>query len=174
MLIKIINVAKAQGTSKAGKPYSYIDVTYKVGDKTESKKLFLNDPIATDVMSYKNGDTVEMTQAKEGDFWVWKTVSKVDGDTTNSEQQETSTKAAATKSTYIPDDQKQLLIVRQNCVGNAVKYHEGNVSTVHEVLKTASIFENYVFGRYLPPTSPDQHPATTDTDFVETDDEIPF
>ncbi len=135
MRIKIIHVAKAQGTSKAGKPYSYLDVTYKLGDKT---------------------------------------VSKVDGDTTNSEQQETTTKATATKSSYIPDDQKQLLIVRQNCVGNAVKYHEGNVSTVHEVLKTASIFENYVFGRYLPPTSPDQHPATTDTDFVETDDEIPF
>ena len=179
MQIKIINVEKAKGTSKAGKPYEFIDVTYKAGDKTESKKLFLNDPIGEQVLGFKNGDLVEMTQAKVGDFWNWTSVALcTPQDIVNSapvtSQQSHSSPSATQKTAYMPDDQKQLLIVRQNCVGNAVKFHEGGVADEHAVLKTAAVFENYIFGRYVVPTSPDQHSPTTNTDFSNVDDDIPF
>jgi hypothetical protein len=177
MQIKIINVEKAKGiAAKTGKPYDYIDVTYKAGDKTESKKLFMNDPIGVQVMGFKNGDFVEMTQTKVGDFWNWTSVSlSTPQDIVNSAPAQTQGAGQQTpKTTYVPDDQKQLLIVRQNCVGNAVKFHEGVDSDEHAVLKTAAVFENYIFGRYVVPTSPDQHSPTTKTDFVDEDDSIPF
>jgi hypothetical protein len=176
MQIKIINVEKAKGTSKAGKPYEFIDVTYKAGDKTESKKLFMNDPIGVQVMGFKNGDFVEMTQTKVGDFWNWTSVAlNIQQDIVNSAPGQPQGVVQQTqKTSYVPDEQKQLLIVRQNCVGNAVKFHEGQNADEHAVLKTASVFENYIFGRYVVPTSPDQHSPTTDTDFTNFDDSIPF
>lgn len=153
MQIKIINVEKAKGTSKAGKPYEFIDVTYKAGDKTESKKLFMNDPIGVQVMGFKNGDFVEMTQTKVGDFWNWTSVAlSTPQDIVNSAPVQTQGSTQTQKTAYVPDDQKQLLIVRQNCVGNAVKFFEGNPSPdVPGVLQVAALFEDYVYGRYIFP-----------------------
>lgn len=156
MQIKIINVEKAKGVSKGGKQYDYIDVTYKEGDKTASKKLFMNDPIGVKVLGFKNGDFVEMTQTKNGDFWEWTSVAlSTPQDIVNSAPAGSATGAvvgaARQQSTYVPDDQKQLLIVRQNCVGNAVKFAEGDNRDVHQMFEIAKLMEDFVYGRYIPP-----------------------
>lgn len=176
MQIKIINVEKAKGTSKAGKPYEFIDVTYKEGDKTASKKLFMNDPIGVKVLGFKNGDFVEMTQTKNGDFWEWTSVAlSTPQDIVNSAPAQTQVSVQqAQKTAYVPDDQKQLLIVRQNCVGNAVKFLEGESVSMEDLFVTAKAFEDYIYGRRTAKVILEEQSPTTSEDIKDFGDEIPF
>jgi hypothetical protein len=59
----------------------------------------------------------------------------------------------------VPDRERQDMIVRQNCVGNAVAYC-GSTADLETVIGVAQVFENYVHtGEYVKPEVDDDDEA---------------
>ena len=155
MQITVISAEKAQGTSKAGKAYSFIEVAYKgedgkvTGRKVmsfgESKKVF--DALST----AGNGDVFEINSVKNEStgYWDWIGATKSTGGAVATKPNPNPAPAGkVVGSNYeTPEERakKQVYIVRQSSIANAVAFLKGEDSPVERVIEVAKEFEKYVF-----------------------------
>ena len=157
MCIEVKSVDIVKATTKTGKPYEFIDLMYKnksFQDKVEGKKVmpFGNKEVFETLKNSDKGDVFYIGRTKNADgFWDWDKISQVPNESKEVGHQETSTKAApaASKSQpwETPEDRakKQLYIIRQSSLTNAVNTLVGNVNP-EEVKETAQNYINFVLG----------------------------
>ena len=187
MKIKVVAVELGNGTTKNGKPYEFIEVTYKnlsFEGKTESKKImpFGAKEVFNTLRNAESGTVYTLIREKDaGGYWQWIGIAEGDEPIDNGYTQKAAPNAAPTqgkvapnvspKSTYeTPEERakKQVYIVRQSSVANAIELlkTDKKVPAVDEVLATAKIFEDYVFGVNL-----DAEAVAVKTKLPELDDE---
>lgn len=176
MIIKVIDVEQGKATSKAGKPYDFLDVSFKnmtFQEKVEAKKIFPfgAKEVFSTLQKAGKGDvfTVLREKDKEG-YWQWV------GIAAGEVEMETGTTAApagakpagvATKSTFeTPEERakKQVYIIKQSSIGHAIEILKTDKKnpTVEEVLHTADILLDYVLGINL------------DADPAQVNEDIPY
>ena len=155
MQITVISAEKAQGTSKTGKAYSFVELAYKgedgkvTGRKVmsfgESKKVF--DALS----SAGNGDVFEINSVKNEatGYWDWTGATKSTGGAVGAKPNTTSTPAGkVVGSNYeTPEERakKQVYIVRQSSITAALTFLGGKTKSTDEVIQVAKEFEAYVF-----------------------------
>lgn len=165
MNITILSAVKSQGVSKAGKAYSYIELAYKGEDgQVKGKKImpFGDSKGIHDTLAQATpGDVYSITAVKnEGTgYWDWTNATKTNATSggANSATTSVASTATASKSTYETAEErakKQVYIVRQSSLANAVAfYRESGDYSVEDVVNTAKQFEAYVFDTGTPPAA---------------------
>lgn len=184
MKIKVVAVEAGKGTTKTGKDYKFIEVTYKnlsFEGKTESKKImpFGSKEVMATLEGASAGDVFTILREKDNDgYWQW--VGIAEGDVTIEKTGATApagaapTKAATpAKSTFeTPEERaaKQIYIVRQSSISSAIDTLKTDKKTpsVEEVIAVAKQYEAYVFGN-----EPKTAEATKLPDLPQ-DDDIPY
>ena len=173
--IQIVDVSSPVSVKK----YFTIEVSFKEDGKIKGKKLmsFVHPQVFKDVQNFVKGDLVEVETVKEGDYWQWVSVKKVEGGsapapaeggTSGGKQSYT----PATKSTYETSEERavrQRLIVRQSSLAQAVTVlNVGAKAPVDKdtVFGLAEAFTDFVF---------EQKPADLSKDyFADFEDDVPL
>lgn len=175
MTIQIIKVGKPQSKGT----YNAIEVTYKnlsQGGKVEGKNVVDFGDYAHVFEAAKtwqedqivNIQNEKIKNAKSGkEFWTWVDVLGEDVPAIKGESvaKDIKVDAAPTKQQWVPDADKQRLIVRQNSITNAVAYEGNNAGNSDDVLKTAEKFFNWVFE--VPSVKPAKAKKVESTEEVE-------
>lgn len=140
--------------------YDQIEVTFKnlnFDGKVDAKKhlSFVNQKVFDVLKKAQNGDTFTIERKKDGkNYWQWVGIT-AEGDEPQAAQLANKTTTTATqtapKSTYETADErakKQVYIVRQSSIANAIDTlkTDKKTPTVQEVLEVAKQYEAYVFG----------------------------
>lgn len=170
MKIKVSAIELIDATTKTGKPYQVVEVTYKnlsFEGKVESRKIM---PFGTTADSAKvlkdatPGSVFEVTAVKNAaGYNDWTAVVPSEASESAPSVKGVSTSVASTpvvKSSYETAEErakKQVYIVRQSSLTSAMTFLEltkaKNVDT-QAVLSIAKEFENYVFGITTSPKAP--------------------
>jgi len=161
--IEVIDSTIQTVPKKNGKgTYDKAIVTFKdlTFGKVDSKQImdWVEPEVFKTMAKAGKGQTYSIDREKDANgYWVWKTVARQDGEVSDSPtkgQEPVSAKAYSTqttRSTYeTPEEraQKQIYIVRQSSLANAIAYANGQGgAALSDVLETAAKFENYVFGK---------------------------
>lgn len=163
MQIEILNVV----VDSKGK-YQEAQLAYKDRDgKVQGKKIvsFKFPEVFEILKNAKEGEKYEIKPIKEGNFWNWAEAVKF-------EASQTAVVSKATpKSTYeTPEERavKQIYIVRQSSISNAIDYYkltEAKKVKPDDIIALAKEFEAYVFN---------SQSDKTDGGLSEMDDDIPF
>jgi len=135
--------------------YKMMEVAYKGSDGKVTSKKVMSFGAAAEVFkrltSAKQGDSFEIKSEKnDKGYWDWVGI----GDAGSGSVTAAKPAGNATpKSTYETAEERanrQVLIVRQSSLSNAVSYMALNnkkVPSVQEVVEVAKFFESYVFGK---------------------------
>lgn len=144
MRIKVNNVSQEQKDKK----FSFVEVAYESDGKAQNKKIFsFNTGVYEDVKKAQTGDVFDVKLEKDRNgYWVWKEMHKADPTATGGNM---STPASTRTSTYeTPEERarRQILIVRQSSIAQAVAYFNGAVvpPELERVLDVAAQFETWV------------------------------
>jgi len=128
--IKVIDVELGNGTTKTNKPYEFLDLTFKnlsFEGKAETKKImpFGSKEVFTTLKTAQKGSVYTIVREKDTNgFWNW--IGIVEGEevieTATNQPVKQSTAAVARSSFETPDERakKQLYIIRQSSLTNAV------------------------------------------------------
>ena len=184
MQISVINVDIGNATTKTGKDYKFLDLTYKnlsFQGKVESKKImpFGSKEVMATLETAVKGDVFTLLREKDKDgYWQW--ISIMPGDiqletappssgSAVPAARTTSTASVSPKSTYETAEErakKQVYIIRQSSISAAVALlkNDKKVASVEEVVHTAKLFEAYVFGVNLDADVPTQKLPEYDED----------
>jgi hypothetical protein len=162
--------------------YQKIEIEYIRDGKTQKKKLVAigdtKEVVRKLVQDFNEGDLIEVKMVKSDDdkYWNWVDLTPVEAGA----GKKTSTQVkSGTWETPEERAKKQVYIVRQSSVANALEFHKNNAKlTIEEVLKTAKTIEDFVFGDFADDIA-EEKPASTkkstakdaDNDF---EDDIPF
>lgn len=145
--IEVIDCTKETKPTSNGKSYDILTVTYKhLGTgKIEAKKLVSFGASVAAYTALENaskGSVYEIEAEKGEKYWEWRNASKSVG----GGESPKAASATSYKSTYeTPEEraQRQLMIVRQSSIANAIALL-GNKGTLDSVLQTAQAFVEYV------------------------------
>lgn len=166
MRIKILAV-DTKVVAEGKKNYTQLDVSYKNLDfqgKVEGKKIisFASPDVFQALKDAKAGDEFDVTKGEKSaqGFVPWTRCTPATGDSASESQEKpavqsgngTGQRVASTpRSTYeTPEERakKQVYIVRQSSISNALTYFANDEPTpdVKDILAVAKQFEQYVFG----------------------------
>jgi len=202
MLIEIVAAPISTLPTKSGKgTYQVIELAYKnksFQDKLEGKKVmsFTNKEVFATLSTAKFGDVFNVTRVKnDAGFWDWTALST--GDSGGSEAPSASTSTAISgysapvkagtvtpKSTYeTPEEralrrefekEKQVLIVRQSSLSNAMDYAVANkIKDETEILALAQRFHDWVFNKATTYAEEAVETAASSS-FADFTDDIPY
>lgn len=139
-----VQVPKNGGGSYKGSILRYVDNgSGKSGERAFHENVFkYNKGMFETLKSLNPGDFFVMPMEKKDGFWNPTDLRKSDGapTTTNNTGQKTSNYSAN-------DEKRQMLIVRQSCLSNAIEFiktQEG-IPSLEQVLEVAKEFEMHVF-----------------------------
>ena len=150
MQITVISVTQPEWKSKGKAKWQEVTLSYK-SDKGDKEKKFLSfNEIYKDVASMQAGETYEVRLQKDGDYWQWVAVEKIEG-------QVAPTKAtgggnsgnswvdriALDRERFEFEKDKQILIIRQSMIASATTLGGPNASP-NDVIEMADVFVNYV------------------------------
>ena len=144
--ITILKVDK----EKSPKGYIITSVAYESEGKTKGQKIYPFKEqalVAEAFASATAGDVYEVNfQKNDRDFWEFApTPRKLDV----SQKAEPMQNTGGTRSEkWIPDAERQVLIVRQSCTSSAVEFLKSNPKAKpSDVVDVAKVFETYVFSK---------------------------
>jgi hypothetical protein len=144
MQINIISVA----VSKV-KTYNVADVTYSdYRGETKTWKLFsFSNPATFAILKdAKAGESYEITTGKnDKDYTIWTGATKTQGPAAAAPA---ATVASGGKREWVPDADRQRLIVKQSCLAQAIAFAnltKPDVIHTDDVLEVADIFVAYVY-----------------------------
>jgi len=147
MCIQIVSVDVGQSKTKANKPYEFIDLVFKnksFQDKVENKKImpFGNKEVFDVLRTAEKGNIYYITREKnDTGYWDWTNIEAQPPEDTTPKNN-----VATLKQSYDQrDDQKQLYIIRQSSLTNAVNTLIGGVKP-QEVKELAQNYVDFVFG----------------------------
>lgn len=188
LTISILSVTQvAHPTKTPGKTTPKLDLAYKnlsFQGKVEGKALFSfgDSAEAFKTLSAANpGDIfdIEYVKSADGKFNNWVSAKKSDGSAVASQASPASTGkpaySTAPKSNYPTDEERaktQIYIVRQSNLAQAINLLSVGAKTppkVDDVIATAKVFEDHVFGTSVKPAEPAAKPFEA-TDFDDLDD----
>jgi len=144
--IQIIKVDK----NKSPKGYFVTDISYSSEGKTKGLKVFPFGPqeqVAKAFEGAQPGDVFEVEfQKNDRDFWEFKP-----GSIRKLEAKPAEGATVAQKTQWVPDAERQVMIVRQSSISSAVELLKGTKgASVEEVLKVAKQFEEFVLAKPAP------------------------
>jgi len=149
--IEVIDAEYADVPKKTGKgTYGQLTVTFKNEEgKVEAKKLFdfaASEELFMKLKVSKKGDTFAIVREKnDKGYWDWKEIA-----TQTAPVGKPASGGTYTKPTYETADEraaKQVYIVRQSSLQRALEYHQKDEAyDIETIIKTASIFTDYVLG----------------------------
>ena len=160
MIIKIVAVEVGNGVTKTGKDYKFLDVMFKnvsFDNKAESKKImpFGSKEVFATLEAAKAGETFTVLREKDKDgYWQW--IGIAAGQVTMETTMPTDTGKPAIAATAAPKSnfetaeeraKRQVLIVRQSCLSNAVEYlnHNKKNYTEADLFAVAENLYSWVF-----------------------------
>ena len=177
--IKILAIGDVETkSSKGGKSYTQFSLDYKVGDKAATRKILSFSETYKFFKDAEVGSTYDIDDVKEGEYYQWKSASKVDVAKVVVESAPapvatsvvTQAKAGyVQKSTYETAEErafKQVCIVRQTCIERALEYAggSGHNTSINDVIAFAQRFEAYVFQT--------KEEKLADVEFVDSKEEV--
>ena len=152
--------------------YKQLEVAYKGQDgKVSSKKImsFAAPDVFKTLSSSKQGDEFSVVTVKnDKGYWDWTEVTQGTGGGAVKSAGAT----ASPRSTYeTPEERaaRQVLIVRQSSVSNAIEFYKLNAKkqpAPQDIVELAKFFENYVYGKNATPA--------TEGGIAEMSDDIPL
>jgi len=154
MQITVVEIGSPVATGK----YQTLEVIFKnEANEVKNKKLvsFSNPAVFKAVQGFAKGDVLEVETVKEGEYWQWKSISKVDGNKAITAPTPDKPAGKVLGSTYATAEERaqtQVYIVRQSSISaalNLLPLSKGK-PTVENVLQIAKQFENFVFGIEAP------------------------
>lgn len=134
---------------KAG--YNVANVVYDDGGKNYTKKImsFANPAVFDAVKNAKVGETYEVKVVKEGEYYNWAALTPVNNArAANAEVKPGSGKVVGSNYETAEERKlKQLYIIKQSSISNAIEYHknDGEVQ-IEDILATAQQFVDFVYG----------------------------
>lgn len=139
-----VQVPKNGGGSYKGSILRYVDSnTNKSGERAFHENTFkFNKGMFEVLKSLNPGDFFVMSMEKKDGFWNPIDLRKSDGTPTA-----TSNTGQKTSNYQVNDEKRQMLIVRQSCLSNAIEFiktQEG-IPSLEQVLEVAKEFEMHVF-----------------------------
>lgn len=147
MHIQIVSVDIGQGKTKTNKPYEFIDLVFKnksFQDKIENKKImpFGNKEVFDILRTAEKGDFYYVSREKnDAGYWDWTKIEEHPP-----EESTPKNNVATPKQSYDQrDDQRQLYIIRQSSLTNAVNTLTSGIDPT-EVKKTALVYIDFVLG----------------------------
>jgi hypothetical protein len=176
--VEILSVGQPKHMPVPGKAgYFKMDVAYKDNGKVGGRPFvsFKEPQVFEALKELKPGDTISVGMEKEAgsdgrEYWVWKEITKVEGDSSPEEQTSSTPRSAPqTSQTATPNStgakavgkvigsnyetpeeraRKQVFIVRQSSIDQARSYLEGTDSSFDEIFKLATTIEDYIFNGY--------------------------
>lgn len=190
--IQILSITPVDHPTKTvGKTTPKLDIAYKnlsFNGKVEGKGLFSFGSQEGAFKVLKNsqpGDVYDIERVKEGEFQNWVSAKKSDGSSnpvlaavsgtgTATSTAKSSGYQLAPKSTYPTEDERaktQIYIVRQSNLNTAVATLAVGAKSVkpEDVIKTAKLYEDHVFGTSNDSVAPAPHIDIT-TAFDDLDD----
>lgn len=148
MQIQVVKVGEdITKTSAKGTAYKQVQIDFLEGGRASKRQImsFTKD-VYTPLRAASEGDIFEVQAEQNGQYTNWVRVEKV-----GTAAPAAVKTAAAVKSTYETSEErarKQVYIVRQSSVANAVAYFQAIGKTdadLEDVIATARTFEAYVF-----------------------------
>ncbi len=125
-------------------------------DGKPSKRLLVNVADSKEVFQKirgaKVGDKFEIELRKDGEFYNWIGANQILSDYPTAPAAPTKGVSAVAKSTYETSEERaarQVYIVRQSSIANAIAFYGPRAITVDDVIDTAKKFETYVFEKSL-------------------------
>jgi len=154
MHIQIVSISKPDWKEKGKAKWQELTMTYVSGGKTSAKKFLSFDPIFNKVKEFEADEQYDVNLVKGDDgYWKWTEVTKVDSAAGAAQGVGEAARAApmVRASTYeTPEERakKQVYIVRQSSISNAIEYlnHNQKNYAIVDVVNTAKEIEAYVFG----------------------------
>ena len=168
--VKSVDLVKA--TTKTNKPYEFVDLMYKnksFQDKVEGKKVmpFGNKEVFDVLKNSEKGDVFFIGRTKNTDgFWDWDKISAESNSYKQVEEvghpisKSPVSKAVSSSSNWETAEdraKKQVYIIRQSSLTNAVNTLVGNVNP-DDVKVTAQTYINFVLGIDDPSVTEDDIP----------------
>lgn len=151
MCIQIISIDIGQGKTKTNKPYEFIDLVFKnksFQDKVENKKImpFGNKEVFDVLQTAEKGDVYYISREKnDAGYWDWIHIEAQQPENTTPQHNATTTKQSYDQR----DDQKQLFIIRQSSLTNAVNTLAASIDP-DDVKTVAQNYIDFVFGYHIP------------------------
>jgi hypothetical protein len=150
MQIEIINVGAPE--KAPGKNYKFLEVAYKDNGAVKGKKLmdFANPQVFKDIQEYKQGDMVEVLTVKnDKGYWDWtgfqEGLTPVSATQPNVGGTTEKPKPVSNYETKEERAARQVLIVRQSSLSNAIAFSEGKKVNQADLLQIAEEFAEWVF-----------------------------
>ncbi|MDE1816595.1 MAG: hypothetical protein KGI11_08565 [Thaumarchaeota archaeon] len=152
MIVNIIDVGTVnQESTKKGKSYQSIEVTYKNDQgQVSSKKLvsFANPAIFTAAKGWQKGDQIDVrTEKDENGYWQWTGINVAGEQAPITSAPKETRVTGSNYETKEERAQRQVYIIRQSSIASAISLASvGHKSTlnVHDVLSIADELVNYV------------------------------
>lgn len=165
-----INLISVESNKVPGKTWKQVDIAYK-NDKGELKgkkvpSFSLKRGLDT-LLSAKEGDPLDITVVKDGEYWNWTEVSAAASDDAPAKANGKSHSGFSTPSrdfeTRLERAARQVLIVRQSCLSTAVNMFSvgKSVPDVKDIISIAKQLEGYVFE-----SSSDEAPEGAESDHL--------
>lgn len=182
MIIKIIDVDQQSAKSKTGKPYDFLEVSFKnmtFQEKAETKKVFPfgSKEVFDTLKRATKGQVYSILREKDdAGYWQWIGIQEGEVQMEVTEKGQPAKAVAGgvpTKSTFeTPDERakKQVYIIKQSSIGYAIETLKTDKKnpTVDEVLTTAQLYVDWVMGVNL-----DAEPANIPRS-LDIDDDVPY
>lgn len=159
MVIKVVDVEVNKAMTKTNKPYEFLEIQFKnmtFDGKAEAKKVmpFGAKEVFATLKDAKKGDVFTILREKnDGGFWEWVGIAQGEVEIESTNKGEAAVKPATTaapKSNFETAEERakrQVLIVRQSCLSNAIEFLNHNNKNYTHALVTdvANVFFDYVF-----------------------------
>lgn len=136
--------------------YHQAEVTYTDNGKNFTKKImsFTNPAVFDTIKDAAQGDQFELAIKKEGDFYNWVSLAPVskDGPKSPPDAQPKNSYTPRPNNTYETAEErklKQLYIIRQSSIANAIEYLnvvDYKIDDINHVLSVAQQFVDFVYG----------------------------
>jgi hypothetical protein len=140
MLITVTNVSPAETKSRGKNTWQEVTVNYKSGGKDMSYKLVSFSPLFKRVREIQAGQNLDVKLEKDANnYWQW-----TDFSVSGSAPATGATGGKASFESKEERDLRQLYIMRQSSLAQAVAFHHEGTVTEREVCETADVFLKWV------------------------------
>jgi hypothetical protein len=145
-----ITITDVQVVQPPGKKYKQAEVAYQNyrGEAKTWKLMDFSNPAVFSILkTAKQGEQFEITTGKnDKDYTVWTSATKTNG--ASNPAAPTAASGQAAKSAWVPDADRQRLIVKQSCLAQAVAFSDvtkPDVLAPQDVLDVAELFVAWVY-----------------------------
>jgi len=158
MQITVISVSSPETKTKGKNKWQEITLAYKSDKGDKEKKFPSYVDIYETIRTLEDGCTYEVRLQKDGDYWQWVGVEKIEGTTkatttggkSSSGGNDWAAKTQLDRERFEFDKEKQILIIRQSSLERAIEFFgEGNAQ-LKDVVNVAESFATYVQTGSLP------------------------